>query len=214
MVDTKKGCDFKFQRRGFNVIISAPSGVGKSTLIKKLLADGKDLEYSISATTRERRPSEVDGVSYFFKTREEFYDLISKNAFIEYAEVFGNFYGTLIEDIKKRLESGKDVLFDIDWQGATIVKSKMPEDTISIFVLPPSIHELERRIRGRDQDSEDVILYRMAKARSEISHYYQYDYVVINDDLDIALNEIKSIILANRLKRDKLLNMEDFIKNL
>lgn len=196
------------------MIISAPSGVGKSTLIQKLLADGKDLEYSISATTREKRPSEVDGVSYYFKTKEEFYNLISKNAFIEYAEVFGNFYGTLVSDVRKRLDSGKDVLFDLDWQGASILRSSMPEDTISIFVLPPSISELERRIRGRNQDSEDVILYRMAKARSEISSYYQYDYVVINDNLDIALAEIKSIILANRLKRDKLLNMDDFIKKL
>ena len=186
MFNKEKNCNFKFKRRGFNVIISAPSGVGKSTLIQKLLLDGKDLEYSISATTREKRSSEVDGVSYYFKTREEFYELISKNAFIEYAEVFGNFYGTLIADVEKRLDSGKDVLFDIDWQGASIVKSKMPEDTISIFVLPPSISELERRIRGRDQDSEDVILYRMAKARSEISHYYQYDYIVINDNLDIG----------------------------
>ncbi|MDR2008746.1 MAG: guanylate kinase [Alphaproteobacteria bacterium] len=209
---TKK--DFKFKRRGSNIIISAPSGAGKSTLVQKLLATGEDLEYSISATTREKRPSEVDGSSYYFKTKEAFYDLISKNAFIEYAEVFGNFYGTLVDDVEKRLSSGKDVLFDLDWQGATILKNKMPEDTLSIFVLPPSIAELERRIRSRKQDSEDVILYRMAKSRSEISHYYQYDYVVINDSLDVALQEIQAIILANRLKRDKLLNMEDFITNL
>lgn len=214
MSDTEKSCDFPFKRRGFNVIISAPSGVGKSTLMQKLLLDGEDLEYSISATTREKRHSEIEGVSYYFKTKEEFYTLISKNAFIEYAEVFGNFYGTLSEEITKRLESGKDVLFDLDWQGASLVRTKMPEDTISIFVLPPSIPELERRIRGRNQDTEDVILYRMAKARSEISHYYQYDYIIINDNLDIALAEIKSIILANRLKRDKLINMEDFIKRL
>ncbi|MCL2566929.1 MAG: guanylate kinase [Alphaproteobacteria bacterium] len=206
--------DFTFKRRGSNIIISAPSGAGKSTIVQKILEEGEDLEYSISATTREKRPSEVDGVSYYFKTKEEFYDLISKNAFIEYAEVFGNFYGTLVEDVEKRLSLGKDVLFDLDWQGASILKSKMPQDTLSIFVLPPSIAELERRIRNRKQDSEDVILYRMAKSRSEISHYYQYDYVVINDSLEVAFNEIKAIILANRLKRDKLLNMEEFIKRL
>ncbi|MDR0485007.1 MAG: guanylate kinase [Alphaproteobacteria bacterium] len=206
--------NFEFKRRGSNIIISAPSGAGKSTLVQKILASGEGLEYSISATTREKRPAEIDGLSYYFKTKEEFYDLISKNAFIEYAEVFGNFYGTLVADVEKRLSSGKDVLFDLDWQGATILKNKMPEDTLSIFVLPPSIAELERRIRGRKQDTEDTILYRMAKSRSEISHYYQYDYVVINDSLEIAFNEIKAIILANRLKRDKLIDMEDFIKNL
>ncbi len=214
MINKDKGSSFNFQRKGFNVIISAPSGVGKSTLIKKIMLDGKNLEYSISATTREKRPSEVEGESYYFKTKEEFYNLISKNAFIEYAEVFGNFYGTLSADIVKRLNSGKDVLFDLDWQGASILRRSMPDDTISIFVLPPSITELERRIRNRNQDTEDVILYRMAKARSEISNYYQYDYVVINDNLNVALSEIKAIILANRLKRDKLLNMDGFIREL
>ncbi len=205
---------FVFNRRGLNIIISAPSGVGKSTLIKKLLAMSSDLEYSISATTREKRYEEIDGVNYYFKTKAQFYELIKNNAFIEYAEVFGNFYGTLAEDINSKLEAGKDVLFDLDWQGASILRSKMPHDTISVFVLPPSIDELERRIRGRNQDSNDVIMYRMAKSRSEISHYYQYDYVIINDNIDVALSEINSIILANRLRRDKLINMKEFIESL
>lgn len=203
------------KRKGFNLIISAPSGVGKSTIIQELLKDNKDkLTFSISATTRPIRESEIDGVNYYFKTKEEFYELIKNNSFIEYAEVFGNFYGTLVDDVKNKLESGKDIVFDLDWQGATVLKSKMPEDTISIFILPPSIAELERRIRGRKTDNEDVILYRMAKSRAEISHYNEYDYLVINDDLSKAIADIKAIIEANRFRKDKFLNIEDFVSNL
>lgn len=201
-------------RRGFNLIISAPSGVGKSTLINKLLEEDNNLSYSISATTRSKRDGEKDGKHYHFKSKEEFYKLISKNAFLEYAEVFGNFYGTLEEDVKDKLDQGLDILFDIDWQGASVIKNKMPEDTIGIFILPPSIEELERRIRSRNLDDEDTILYRMAKSRSEIAHSYQYEYIIINDDLNQALTEIKAIILANRLKREKFLNLESFIKTL
>jgi guanylate kinase len=203
------------KRKGFNLIISAPSGVGKSTIIQELLKDSKDkLTFSISATTRPMRDKEINGVNYYFKTKEEFYELIKNNSFIEYAEVFGNFYGTLVDDVKNKLESGKDIVFDLDWQGATVLKSKMPEDTISIFILPPSISELERRIRGRKTDNEDVILYRMAKSRAEISHYNEYDYLVINDDLSKAIADIKAIIEANRFRKDKFLNIEEFVSNL
>ncbi len=202
------------KRKGFNLIISAPSGVGKSTIIKGLIKIDNNLVFSISATTREKRHEELDSINYYFKTKEEFYDLIKKNAFIEYAEVFGNFYGTLTQDVKEKLNSGKDIIFDLDWQGASVLKSKMKQDTISIFILPPSIEELERRIRGRNTDSEDAILYRMAKSRSEISHYDEYDYLVVNDNLDKAIDEIKSIINANRLVKDKFLNIEDFINTL
>ena len=201
-------------RKGLNILISAPSGVGKSTLIKQIVSIDNNLKFAISVTTRPKRPQEVDGINYYFKSTEEFYELINTNAFIEYAEVFGNFYGTLHSEAQKNLNSGKDTIFDLDWQGASILKSKMPEDTISIFILPPSLTELERRIRVRNQDAEDVILYRMAKSRSEISHYSQYDYIIINDDLTKATNEIQSIILANRLRKDKFNNMNDFIKNL
>jgi guanylate kinase len=203
------------KRKGFNLVISAPSGVGKSTIIQELLKDSKDkLTFSISATTRPMRDKEINGVNYYFKTKEEFYELIKNNSFIEYAEVFGNFYGTLVDDVKNKLESGKDIVFDLDWQGATVLKSKMPEDTISIFILPPSISELERRIRGRKTDNEDVILYRMAKSRAEISHYNEYDYLVINDDLSKAIADIKAIIEANRFRKDKFLNIEEFVSNL
>ena len=202
------------KRKGFNLIISAPSGVGKSTIIKELLQVDNDLVFSISATTRAKRKGEVDGTNYYFKTKEEFYDLIKKNAFIEYAEVFGNFYGTLTQDVNTKLDSGKDIIFDLDWQGASVLKNKMKQDTISIFILPPSIEELERRIRYRNTDAEDVILYRMAKSRSEIAHYDEYDYLVVNDNLEKAIFEIKSIVNANRLIKDKFLNIEDFINTL
>jgi guanylate kinase len=202
------------KRKGFNIIISAPSGVGKSTLIQKLLSIDSNVSFSISATTRKKRPLEEDGINYYFKSKEDFYNLIKQNAFIEYAEVFGNFYGTLTKSVEDMINAGKDVIFDLDWQGATVLKNKMPEDTISIFILPPSIEELEKRIRGRNSDEEDTILYRMAKARSEMSHYHQYDYIIINDEIQSALGEIQSIITANRLRREKFINIEDFLKNL
>lgn len=202
------------KRKGFNLIISAPSGVGKSTIIKELLKKDDNLSFSISATTRDPRKDEVDGVNYYFKTKEDFYELIKQNAFIEYAEVFGNFYGTLTQHVNEKLDTGKDIIFDLDWQGANVLKTKMPKDTISIFIFPPSIGELERRIRSRNTDTEDVILYRMAKSRSEISHYNDYDYLIINDDLQQAVLDIKSIVNANRLVKDKFIHMEDFISHL
>jgi guanylate kinase len=207
----------KIKRKGLNVIISAPSGVGKSTIINQLLDSEKNvgtLSYSVSVTTRPKRANEKAGEHYNFITIEEFYKLINDNAFLEYAEVFGNFYGTIKADVEKKLVVGKDLLFDLDWQGANNVKQAMPNDTITIFLLPPSIAELERRIRWRALDKEDVILHRMAKSRSEISHCYEYDYIVVNDELDHAFQEIQSIILANRLMREKFLNLEEFVKNL
>ncbi|MFL1780444.1 Guanylate kinase [Candidatus Hepatincolaceae symbiont of Richtersius coronifer] len=202
------------KRKGINLIISAPSGVGKSTMIKRLLVEDKNLVYSISATTRPKRDNEIDGVDYYFKSQEEFYKLITTNSFIEYAEVFGHFYGTLTKDITLRLQSGLDILFDLDWQGSTVLKNKMPEDTVGIFILPPSINELERRITSRGTDKKEVIAYRMAKSRSEIAHYSDYDYIIINDRLEEALKEIKAIILAHRLRRDKIINIDNFIHSL
>ncbi|MGV3278845.1 guanylate kinase [Rickettsiales bacterium LUAb2] len=201
----------ELKRKGFLFVISAPSGVGKSTLIKHLTAIDKELKFSISVTTREQRKDEIEGVDYFFKTKEEFYQLIEQNAFLEYAEVYGNFYGTLKSEVVDKLQQGFDVIMDIDCQGATLIKDRMPEDTLSIFVLPPSIEELERRIKQRNRDTEDIIRYRMAKSRSEIAFYYKYDYIIINDNLTEATQEIHSIVKCNRKKVDRMYNLKDLV---
>ncbi len=204
---------FKPKRKGNNIIISAPSGVGKSTIIANLLEDFQlSLQYSISATTRVPRKGEKDGIHYHFVSQADFYNLVDNNAFIEYAEVYGNFYGTLLSDVEAKLNQGINVLFDIDWQGATALKEKMPNDTISIFILPPSVEELERRLRSRAKDKEEVIKYRMTQAKYEISHCYQYDHIIVNDSLNIAIEEIKKIIFASKLKTNRISNIKDFTK--
>ncbi|VEJ09641.1 guanylate kinase [Actinobacillus delphinicola] len=183
-------------------IISAPSGAGKSSLINALLKEKNmhSMMVSVSHTTRNPRPGEVDGVHYHFVSVEEFEALIEKGAFLEYAKVFGgNYYGTSLPAIEKNLAEGIDVFLDIDWQGARQIREKVPS-VQSIFILPPSVGELENRLRGRGQDSEEVIADRMTKAVDEISHYNEYDYVIVNADFDVALQDLKTILQAERLR--------------
>ncbi|WP_120513822.1 guanylate kinase [Photobacterium salinisoli] len=190
--------------KGTLYIVSAPSGAGKSSLINALLETNPtyDMKVSVSHTTRGMRPGEVHGVHYNFVSVEEFKELAAQNAFLEHAEVFGNFYGTSRLWIEQQLNKGIDVFLDIDWQGAQQIRTLMPEAK-SIFILPPSKDELERRLNARGQDSEAVIARRMDEARSEISHFTEYDYVIVNDDFDVALIDFKAIIRAERLKQDK-----------
>ncbi|MGX2970200.1 guanylate kinase [Ursidibacter sp. B-7004-1] len=183
-------------------IISAPSGAGKSSLINALLADlpRSEVQLSISHTTRNPRPAEENGVHYYFTTHDEFKSLIEKDHFLEWAEVFGNYYGTSLPMIERSLENGIDVFLDIDWQGARQIREKVTT-VKTIFILPPSKAELEKRLIGRGQDSAETIAKRMAEAVSEMSHYNEFDYVIVNDDFQQALAELKSILIAERLKQ-------------
>ena len=187
--------------QGTLYIVSAPSGEGKSSLIQALLKTQPlyDTQVSISHTTRAIRPGEKDGEHYFFVDKEAFREMIERDAFLEHAEVFGNYYGTSRETIEQVLASGVDVFLDIDWQGAQQIRKKMPQAR-SIFVLPPSKDELDRRLRGRGQDSEAVIAKRMAQAVAEMTHFAEYDYLIVNDDFDLALSDLKTIIRAERLR--------------
>ncbi|MDG1739170.1 MAG: guanylate kinase [Paracoccaceae bacterium] len=191
-------------RRGLLVILSSPSGAGKSTLAKRLMNWDPELRFSVSATTRKPRQGETDGVEYFFHTKEEFTDLIETGGMLEHAEVFGNFYGSPLAPVQEAVEAGRDVLFDIDWQGGQqIAGSALKDSVVSIFILPPSISELERRLNNRGQDSEEVISDRMSKSRDEISHYAEYDYVLVNDDLENTWADLRSILSAERMKRQR-----------
>ena len=185
-------------------ILSAPSGAGKSSLISALLASDSSTQkmVSVSHTTRAPRPGEVEGVHYYFVSKEEFESLIEQDLFLEYAKVFGgNYYGTSLPAIEENLAKGIDVFLDIDWQGAQQIRKKV-SSVKSIFILPPSLPELERRLIGRGQDSEEVITERMSKAISEISHYDEYDYVIVNDDFEKALKDLQSILQSERLTKD------------
>ena len=182
-------------RRGLVIILSSPSGAGKSTLSDRLRSWDEDIVFSVSATTREPREGEKDGREYFFKSKEKFVKMIDNNEMLEHAEVFGNLYGSPLEPVSKAIESGQDVLFDIDWQGGQQIRnSTLGKHTLSIFILPPSIAELERRLKSRAKDNEDVIKKRMAMARDEISHWPEYDYVLINNDLSKTENDLKQLL--------------------
>ncbi|RXJ73055.1 guanylate kinase [Veronia nyctiphanis] len=190
--------------QGTLYIVSAPSGAGKSSLISALLKDNPryDMKVSVSHTTRAMRPGEENGVHYHFVAVDEFKALIEQEAFLEHAEVFGNFYGTSRLWIEEMLANGVDIFLDIDWQGAQQIRKMMPQAK-SIFILPPSREELERRLNARGQDSEEVIAKRMEEACSEISHYNEYNYLIVNDDFDVALMDLKAIIRAERMKEGK-----------
>ena len=202
-------------RRGLLFILSSPSGAGKSTLSRRLLANDAAFTFSVSATTRAPRPGEVDGREYHFKTREEFLAMVEAGDLLEHAEVFGNFYGTPRAPVEAALADGRDVLFDVDWQGGQQLRNSVLKDAVaSVFILPPSIAELERRLRARGQDSPEVIAHRMARARDEISHWDAYDYVLINDDLDRCEAEIRRILAAERLRRDRRPGLVGFVQAL
>lgn len=201
-------------RRGLLLILSSPSGAGKSTLSRKLMAWDTDLSFSVSATTRSPRSGEVDGREYHFKTRAAFQAMVKDGQMLEHAEVFGNFYGSPRGPVETAMTQGRDTLFDIDWQGGQQIKQAMRGDVVSIFILPPSIAELESRLQGRAQDSEQVIAQRMAKSQAEISHWMEYDYVIVNRDLDTAFGELVTILQAERLRRDRQPHLADFVRGL
>ena len=191
-------------RRGMLVILSSPSGAGKSTLSRRLLAEDPQISFSVSATTRPPRVGEVEGREYYFRDRAEFERMVADGEMLEHAEVFGNLYGTPIQPVRRSCAQGRDVLFDVDWQGGQQIRnSEMGRDAISIFILPPSIAELERRLRDRAQDAPDVIERRMREARREMSHWAEYRYILINDDLDTCYAELRAILTAERLRRDR-----------
>ncbi|KQV63947.1 guanylate kinase [Rhizobium sp. Root1220] len=201
-------------RRGLMLVISSPSGAGKSTIARTLLETDKQIGLSVSVTTRTRRPSEIDGVHYHFNSVREFERLRDSDALLEWAEVHGNFYGTPREPVEQAMSEGRDMLFDIDWQGAQQLQEKMSADVVSIFVLPPTMTELQSRLHRRAEDSEEVIATRLANSRSEIGHWREYDYVIVNDDLNTAFEAVQSIVRAERLRRDRRHGMFDFVSKL
>jgi guanylate kinase len=207
---TQAGLD----RRGLLFILSSPSGAGKSTLARRLLAVDPDLSMSVSVTTRPPRPGEVDGRDYHFVDGEQFAEMVADSALLEYATVFGNRYGTPAAPVHQRLQAGQDVLFDIDWQGTQQLAQRMRDDVVPVFILPPSLAELRSRLEKRNTDALNVVEERMARARDEISHYREYEYVLVNDDLDQCFAQICGILASERLKRDRQTGLIGFVRDL
>ena len=202
-------------RRGLLLILSSPSGAGKSTLAKLLMNWDPTIRFSVSATTRPARPGEMQGVDYDFRARPDFEAMVASGEMLEHAEVFGNLYGSPKAPVEAAMKDGRDTLFDIDWQGGQQIRnSALGRDVVSVFVLPPSIAELEQRLRNRGQDSADIIADRMAKSRAEISHWAEYDYVLVNRDLDTAFAELTTILKAERIKRDRQPDLTNFVRAL
>jgi guanylate kinase len=202
------------RRRGLMLVLSSPSGAGKSTIARTLLENDPALSLSVSVTTRPRRGSEIEGVHYRFVSQREFERLRDSDALLEWAEVHGNFYATPREPVEKAMADGRDMLFDIDWQGALQLKDKMRADIVSIFILPPSMKELKERLKRRAEDQEAVINTRLTNAQVEIEHWREYDFIVINQDLDQAYNEVRAIVTAERLRRDRRPGLFDFVSGL
>jgi guanylate kinase len=199
-------------RRGLLMIVSSPSGAGKTSLCERLLADDGHVSMSVSATTREPRPGEVNGKDYHFVSEAQFQNMIEAGAFLEWATVFDHRYGTPHAPVELLLSQGRDVLFDIDWQGTQQIRDRVEKDVVAVFVLPPSMSILEARLRSRAKDSDRVISRRMAKAADEISHWPEYDYVLINEDFETCLTQMKNILAAERLKRRRQLYLSTFVK--
>jgi guanylate kinase len=202
------------ERRGLMFVLSSPSGAGKTTLSRMLVAETPALQMSVSATTRPMRPGEVDGKDYYFVNHIEFEGMVAKGELLEWARVFDNRYGTPRAPVDAALASGKDVLFDTDWQGTQQLRDKSPNDVVSVFILPPSVQALEQRLHTRAQDSEEIIRGRMKKAGDEMSHFDAYDYIVVNDNIGIAFEAVKSILRAEQLKRDRQVGLSDFVLGL
>ncbi len=201
-------------RRGLMLVLSSPSGAGKTSIARSLLTRDKEINMSVSATTRPRRPGEAEGKDYYFVDEEKFKTDINKGLFLEYARVFDHYYGTPLELVQNLLSSGCDVLFDIDWQGTQQIKAKARDDLVSIFVLPPSTAELEKRLITRAQDSAEVVAGRMARAADEMSHYPEYDYIIVNHDLDQSIDAVHTILKAERLRRSRQASLTEFMKQL
>ena len=204
----------EIKRRGLMLVLSSPSGAGKTTLSRKLLESDSGIVMSVSATTRARRSDEADGRDYLFVSPAKFAKMVKANEFFEHATVFDHRYGTPKKPVTDALAAGRDVLFDIDWQGTQQLKERAREDLVSVFILPPGHDELERRLKSRAQDSKEVVAKRMAKAASEISHWPEYDYVVVNNDIDQALAQIKAILDAERARRTRLIGVGEFVAKL
>lgn len=204
----------KIDRRGLMLVLSSPSGAGKTTIAKNLLKSDPYVTPSVSYTTRPKRPGEVDGKDYYFVGLEEFNSMIKNSEFLEYAEVFGHFYGTPKSIVEQNLRNGVDVIFDIDWQGTRALTEKVRKDVASVFILPPSKEELYKRLQMRKQDSEEIIRFRMERSNSEILHWHEYDYTIINQDMEESMQKISSILRAERLKKARRLGVEEFVNKL
>lgn len=203
------------QRKGLLLILSSPSGAGKSTLARRLIAWDPTMRFSVSATTRAPRPGEEDGREYYFRTPAQFEDLVTGGQMLEHATVFDNRYGSPRAPVEAAMADGHDTLFDIDWQGGQQIRaSALARDVVSVFILPPSIAELDRRLHTRGQDSAAVIAGRMAKSEAEISHWGEYDYVIVNDDIDMSFKALTTILQAERMRRDRQPGLPDFIRGL
>jgi len=202
------------ERRGLMFVLSSPSGAGKTTLSRLLIERMPGLKMSVSATTRAKRPGEVEGQDYLFVDRARFEEMVKRNELLEWATVFDNRYGTPREPVEAALSEGEDVLFDIDWQGTQQLREKARADVVSVFILPPSAPDLEKRLHSRAQDSHEVIRGRMSRASHELSHWAEYDYIVINHDVDAAFAEVQSILKADRLKRERRTGLTAFVRDL
>jgi guanylate kinase len=205
------------RRRGLMLVLSSPSGAGKTTLSRQLLDNDSQIQLSVSCTTRAKRPGEKDGADYHFIDTPTFSGMIERGEFLEHARVFGHYYGTPKAPVEKALGAGKDVLFDIDWQGTQQLKDpakKVTGDLVTVFILPPSTRDLEKRLLTRAQDSKDIVAQRMAKASDEMSHYAEYDYVIVNRDIGTSLSHLKAILTAERLKLDRQVGLSGFVKAL
>lgn len=212
MTDTR--APLAIRRRGLMLVLSSPSGAGKSTIARNLLENDHGFELSVSVTTRPRRPSEIEGVHYHFRTRREFEVLRDSDQLLEWAEVHGNFYATPRAPAEQAMAEGRDMLFDIDWQGAQQLREKIRGDIVSVFILPPSMSELKARLLRRAEDSASTIATRLANARNEIEHWREYDYVVVNRDLDEAFGKVRAIVAAERLRRDRNPGLFEFVSGL
>ena len=202
------------KHKGVMLVLSSPSGAGKSSICRALLDLDRNLYLSISTTTRKKRPNEVSGIDYNFVTLDEFEYKLSQNNFIEHAKVFNNFYGTDKSFVENKINKGKDLLFDIDWQGAQQLREKMREDIVSVFILPPSKKELERRLKERGQDTDEVVKERMSEATSEITHWAEYDYVIINEDLNLSVKTVLGILHSERMKRIRQIGLGEFVRSI
>ena len=212
--DTSPPPSHGITRRGLMVVLSSPSGGGKSTISRRLLDQDDNLHLSISATTRKRRPGETEGIHYRFVGTEDFQLMVNKGEFLEHAKVFDHYYGTPRKEVEEQIAQGRDVLFDIDWQGTQQLAANSRENLVSVFILPPNTAELEKRLKMRAEDSDTVVAQRMAEASSEVSHYAEYDYIIINRDIEESVAQVTAILTAERLKRERMTGLTDFVKNL
>ena len=200
--------------RGLVLIISSPSGAGKTTICKKLIEEVNNLNLSVSVTTRLKRSDEVDGKDYFFRSDKEFDDMVKQEKFLEYAKVFDYSYGTLKSEIDTKITNGINVIVDIDWQGTRQIEQHIPDDIVKIFILPPSINELEKRLGARATESQDSFKKRMSEARKEISHYSEYDFIIINEDIQESVSKIKTILHSESLRKRRQVGLDEFVDNL